>query len=222
MNENILIETKNVSKYYQDGAVAALADVNLKVREREFIVITGPSGSGKSTLLHLIGGLDSSTKGEIYFQNQPIKETIKKGKFRLNNIGFVFQEFYLWSVLNVYENVFLPLMGAPLSKQEKRIRVHDIVERVGLKHKLLSSVNKLSVGERQRVAIARALVLNPKLLLADEPTGNLDSENGKKVLEIFQELNKRDGLTIIMVTHDFGMAKYATRIIKMLDGRIID
>ena len=222
MNENILIETRNVSKYYKDGAVAALDEVNLKIKEREFIVVTGPSGSGKSTLLHLIGGLDSPTRGEIYFQKQPIKETLKKGKFRLNNIGFVFQEFYLWSILNVYENVFLPLMGSSLSKKEKTIRVNDIVTRVGLKHKLFSSVNKLSVGERQRVAIARALVLGPKLVLADEPTGNLDSENGKKVLEIFQDLNKRDGLTIIMVTHDSSMEKYATRIIKMLDGRIID
>ena len=221
MNSEFMIEAKNLSKFYENGKVAALNEINLKVTKGEFLMIRGSSGSGKSTLLHLLGGLDSPTKGEIYFENKNLKYLVRKSTFRIYNIGFVFQTFYLWPILNVLENVLLPLLESDL-KNKERIRKADLlIDMVGLEGKRLFAVNKLSVGERQRVAIARALVMGPKLLLADEPTGSLDSKNKENILDIFRKVNQEKNTTIIMATHETGKSYFFSRSIELLDGRII-
>jgi putative ABC transport system ATP-binding protein len=222
MSEDVLIEVKDVSKYYEDGKVIALNSINLKIIKGEFLVIKGPSGSGKSTLLHLLGGLDSPTKGEIYFDGKRIKDLNKASRlFRINNIGFVFQAFYLWSTLNVLENVSLPLMESNLKKKERLKRAKSLIDMMGLTDKYFSLVGNLSVGERQRVAIARALAMESKVLLADEPTGSLDSKNKENILDIFKRINKENGTTIVMATHEIAVASFFNRSIKLLDGRIV-
>ncbi len=220
MNETPLIETINLSKYYKDGKVLALDNVSLKVTQGEFLVIKGSSGSGKSTLLHLIGGLDLPTKGEIYFQGQIASKVYRQKGFRLNNLGFVFQAFYLWPVLNVLENVLLPLMESTLNKQKKLQKAQEVIALVGVTNKITSAVSNLSIGQRQRVAVARALVMNPKLILADEPTGNLDSNNTENILTLFRQLNKEKNVTIMMVTHEEKALAFCDRYIQILDGRI--
>ena len=220
MNEEILIETVNLSRYYRDGKVLALDKVNLKVTEGEFLVVKGSSGSGKSTLLHLIGGLDLPTAGEIYFAGQEARQVYGQRGFRLNNLGFVFQAFYLWPVLNVLENVLLPLMESPLSRKKKLQIAKDIINLVGMNDKITSAVSNLSIGQRQRVAIARALVMRPKLVLADEPTGNLDSKNTENILTLFKTLNKQSGVTIVMVTHEEKALIFCDRWIQLLDGKV--
>ncbi len=220
MNNPPLIETIGLCRYYKDGGVLALDNVNLAIATGEFLVIKGSSGSGKSTLLHLIGGLDNPTSGEIYFNGQKIKEAYGKSGFRLNNLGFVFQAFYLWPVLNVLENVLLPLMESPLSKQKKLQKAQEIISLVGISDKIYSAVSNLSIGQRQRVAIARALVMDPKLVLADEPTGNLDSKNTENILSLFKTLNKQKGLTIVMVTHEEKALEFCDRRIQLLDGKV--
>ncbi len=220
MNKEFLIETVNLSRYYKDGKVLALDNVNLKITIGEFLAIKGSSGSGKSTLLHLIGGLDLPTTGEIYFQGQTVREVYRKRGFRLNHLGFVFQAFYLWPVLNVLENVLLPLMESGLGKQKKLQKAKEIINLVGMNDKILSSVNNLSIGQRQRVAIARALVMDPKLILADEPTGNLDSKNTENILTLFKTLNKRKNVTVVMVTHEDKALVFCDRWIQLSDGRV--
>jgi len=221
MNNESIIEAKNISKFYENGKVTALNEINLKVTKGEFLVIRGSSGSGKSTLLHLLGGLDSPTKGKIYFENQSFKDMLKKSKFRIYNIGFVFQTFYLWSVLNVLENVLLPLLESTLDKKERIKKADLLIDMMGLNDKRLFAVNKLSVGEKQRVAIARALAMDPKLLLADEPTGSLDSKNKENILNIFRKINQENGITIIMATHETSKLSFFSRDIELLDGRIL-
>jgi putative ABC transport system ATP-binding protein len=220
MNDKVLIDVRAVSKYYEDGKVVALDGVSIQVKKGEFLVIRGPSGSGKSTLLHLIGGLDSPSQGEIYFQEEKLKDVLKKSLFRINNIGFVFQIFYLWSTLNVMENVLLPLMEIRLNKREKLERAKLLIDEMGLSNKYFSSVRGLSVGERQRVAIARALVANPAIILADEPTGSLDSKNSENILQLFRKINKERGVTIVMVTHERMAEGLYDRYIEILDGKI--
>ena len=220
MNKEFLIETVNLSRYYKDGKVLALDNVNLKITIGEFLAIKGSSGSGKSTLLHLIGGLDLPTTGEIYFQGQTVREVYRKRGFRLNHLGFVFQAFYLWPVLNVLENVLLPLMESGLGKQKKLQKAKEIINLVGMNDKILSSVNNLSIGQRQMVAIARALVMDPKLILADEPTGNLDSKNTENILTLFKTLNKRKNVTVVMVTHEDKALVFCDRWIQLSDGRV--
>ncbi|MCX5700633.1 MAG: ABC transporter ATP-binding protein [Candidatus Omnitrophica bacterium] len=220
MNKESLIETVNLSRYYKDGKVLALDNVCLKIAKGEFLAIKGSSGSGKSTLLHLIGGLDIPTAGEIYFEGQIVSEVYKKRGFRLNNLGFVFQAFYLWPVLNVLENVLLPLMESSLSRQKKLQKAKDIINLVEMNDKISSSVSNLSIGQRQRVAIARALVMDPKLVLADEPTGNLDSKNTENVLSLFKTLNKQRDVTIVMVTHEEKALIFCDRWIQLSDGKL--
>jgi ABC-type lipoprotein export system ATPase subunit len=220
MNKEILIETVNLSRYYKDGKVLALDKVNLKIARGEFLAIKGSSGSGKSTLLHLIGGLDNPTSGEIYFQGQISREVYKKRGFRLNHLGFVFQAFYLWPVLNVLENVLLPLMESSLSRQKKMQKAEETIALVGMSEKITSSVSNLSIGQRQRVAVARALVMDPKLILADEPTGNLDSKNTENILSLFKALNKEKNVTIAMVTHEEKALGFCDRCIQLSDGRV--
>lgn len=220
MNNQPLIQTVNLSRYYKDGKVLALDKVNLEIAGSEFLVVKGSSGSGKSTLLHLIGGLDVPTAGEIYFQGRKVREVYRQRGFRLNHLGFVFQAFYLWPVLNVLENVLLPLMESSLGKQKKLQKAKDIINLVGMSDKINSSVNNLSIGQRQRVAIARALVMDPKLILADEPTGNLDSKNTENILSLFKALNKQKNVTIVMVTHEEKALVFCDRWIQLSDGRI--
>jgi len=220
MSDETLIDVKDVSKYYEDGKVTALNNVSMQIKRGEFLVIRGPSGSGKSTLLHLIGGLDSPSEGDIYFQEEKLKDVLKKSLFRINNIGFVFQTFYLWSTLNVMENVLLPLIEVRLSKREKLERAMTLIDEMGLSDKYFSSVRTLSVGERQRVAIARALVANPAIILADEPTGSLDSKNSENILQLFRKINTERGVTIVMVTHEKLPEELYDRAIEIFDGKV--
>jgi putative ABC transport system ATP-binding protein len=220
MNSRLILEARNVSKFYENGSVVALDHVSFTVAKGEFVVITGPSGSGKSTILHLLGGLDTPTKGEIYFDSKLMCEMTMLPRFRITRIGFVFQEFYLWSNLNVYENISLPLMEMAIDKGEKRRRAEYLASLVGLRNKLSTAVRKLSSGEKQRVAIARALVTRPSVLLADEPTGNLDIKNRDSVLEVFKAINTQNQMTIILATHDQRIFGYGDRVLTLCDGKM--
>ena len=219
MNE-ILIETRNVSQYYKDGNVTALDKVNIKVFKGDFFGIKGPSGSGKSTLLHLLGGLDTPSEGEIYFAGMSYRKVLRDSRFRINNIGFVFQAFYLWHTLNVLENVLLPLVEIRITRKEQLERANGLLNLVGMAHRKHAEINSLSMGERQRVAIARALITTPKMILADEPTGNLDSANAENILELFNTLNKDNGVTIVMVTHEKVADSYFSRSVELQDGKV--
>ncbi|PIY81954.1 MAG: ABC transporter ATP-binding protein, partial [Candidatus Omnitrophica bacterium CG_4_10_14_0_8_um_filter_44_12] len=202
MNKEIILEAKNVSKFYKDGQVCAIDRVSLQVYTGEILLIRGPSGCGKSTLMHLLGGLDLPTEGKVYFKGQPIHRCCQKRGFRVNNLGFVFQAFYLWQTLNVIENVMLPLLELPMRGWERVKRAKNIINDLGLTDKMYASVKVLSMGQRQRVAVARALVAGPSIILADEPTGSLDSQNTVNILQLFRRINQEHKVTIIMVTHE--------------------
>ena len=200
----------------------ALNEVNLEIKQGEFVAIMGPSGCGKSTLLNILGTLDSPTSGKYFFNG---KEVDKMGEsqltaFRKGNIGFVFQSFNLIDELNVFENVELPLTYLGLRAAERKQRVHDILKRMAISHRSQHFPQQLSGGQQQRVAIARAVVTNPKLILADEPTGNLDSKNGAEVIKLLSELNG-EGTTIIMVTHSQHDASFAHRTVHLFDGSVV-
>lgn len=219
-----MIQTKNLCKLFRTDEIetVALNGVNLSVEPGEFLAIMGPSGCGKSTLLNILGLLDSPSSGSYLFRGQEVgnmKER-ERGKLRKGNIGFVFQSFNLIDEINVARNVELPLIYLNLSSSERKTRVDEILGRVRLSHRARHMPQQLSGGQQQRVAIARALVTKPKLILADEPTGNLDSKNGKEVMELLAELN-REGTTIIMVTHSERDAAYASRIVHLFDGSIV-
>ena len=204
-----------------DVKVRALCGVDLAIRKGDFVAIMGPSGSGKSTLMHIIGCLDRPTEGEYYLDDQLVSELPKSELSHIRNkkIGFVFQSFNLLPHLNVLKNVELPLMYAGMSVRDRKLKATEILESVGLLDRLKHKPSELSGGQRQRVAIARAIVNDPSILLADEPTGNLDSQAGGDILEIFDRLHKA-GNTVIMVTHDAAVAKRADRIIHIMDGQI--
>lgn len=218
-----LIELKDVSKVY-DGATPfkALRNVNLEIRAGEFISIVGPSGSGKSTLLHLLGFLDRPSSGEILFEERRTSEMSEAqlARIRQREIGFVFQAFNLAPTLTVFKNVELPLIIQEMPGEERRKVVERHLALVGLSEKRDNLPSQLSGGEKQRVAIARALVTNPKIILADEPTGNLDSKSGGVVLDFISNLHKEKGITVIIVTHERHVADYTKRIIYIMDGRI--
>lgn len=220
MSKSIILEAKNVSKVYEDGQVKAVDDLSLQVYSREILIVQGPSGSGKSTLMHLLGGLDSPSDGAIYFKGQPIQDACRNKCFRVTNLGFIFQAFYLWQNLNVLENVMLPLLELPLSRKERIFRTRKIIDEVGLTEKTVAAVKFLSMGQRQRVAVARALVANPSVVLADEPTGSLDSRNKENILKLLRCFNRLHKVTIIMVTHENPPVEYFDRQIKLLDGKI--
>ena len=201
----------------------ALQNVSLDVNDGEFVAIMGPSGCGKSTLLNIIGLLDNPTSGDYYLDNQEVghlkereRTNVRKGK-----IGFVFQSFNLIDELNVYENIELPLTYMKISAEERKQKVLEIMRRMSISHRAKHYPQQLSGGQQQRVAIARAVVSGPKLILADEPTGNLDSKNGKEVMALLTQLN-REGTTIVMVTHSQHDAGYAQRIINLFDGEIVE
>lgn len=218
-----MLEIKNVSKTYGQGTakVVALSNVSFRVDEGDFIAIMGPSGSGKSTLLNVIGGLDYPSSGEVILDGKRI-DNLDENDFvdiRRNKIAYVFQQYHLLPSLTALENVMLPLIFCGLKKEEERAL--EMLEEVGLGGRTEHKPSQLSGGEQQRVAIARALVNSPALILADEPTGNMDQETGREILGLFQQLNE-DGRSIIVVTHDPGIAQHAREIIILQDGRIIN
>jgi len=223
MESKTIIELKNVSKHYKMGqsTVKALDGVSTKIEKGDFVVIVGPSGSGKSTLMNMVGALDLATEGEIYLDGRDIEKLVESNlaQIRGKKIGFVFQTFNLIPTLTALGNVALPMIFQGVSKEEREKRANEILKMVHLEHRKDHFPNELSGGERQRVAISRALANNPDVILADEPTGNLDSKTGLEIMDIFQKLNKQ-GKTIILVTHDLNMTKYASKIIKIRDGKI--
>ncbi|MCL7388536.1 MAG: ABC transporter ATP-binding protein [Thaumarchaeota archaeon] len=218
-----VIELINLKKiYYSDGiATPALRGITLKIMDGEFVAIVGPSGSGKSTLLNMIGALDRPTEGRVLIDGIDINKLSDDGLAELRNkkIGFIFQTYNLLARISVLRNVELPLIVRGIPAQVRRKKALSALEEVGLRDKALNKPTQLSGGEQQRVAIARALVSDPKILLADEPTGNLDSTNAKLIAELFSKLNQK-GRTIVMVTHNMAIASYAKRIIYLRDGMI--
>lgn len=219
-----MIRTVNLNKVFRTEEIetSALNNVNLHIQKGEFVAIMGPSGCGKSTLLNIIGLLDNPTKGEYYFDGQEVGGYKERNRtiLRKGNIGFVFQSFNLIDELNVYENVELPLIYLKLSTKERKEMVEKVLERMQISHRKKHFPQQLSGGQQQRVAIARAVVANPKLILADEPTGNLDSKNGLEVMNLLTELN-REGTTIVMVTHSMHDSEFAHRVINLFDGQVI-
>ncbi len=220
----MVIQTRHLFKCYGDGknAVKALDDVSIEVNKKDFIAIMGKSGSGKSTLLNMLGGLDYPTSGDVFVGDECISalDDDKLAKIRRSKIGFIFQNYNLIPVLNVYENIILPLQ---LDKQiVDKEYLEDILETLGLSEKKNSFPSSLSGGQQQRVAIARALANKPKIVLADEPTGNLDSETGFHVISMLKNMNKKYGQTMIVVTHDREIADEMDRIIRVVDGRVIE
>lgn len=216
-----LLRAEGLTKTYPDGEVQALRGVSLDVEQNEAVAIMGPSGCGKSTLLNLLGGLDRPTGGEIYFRGTPLSR-IDRDQYRAREIGFVFQSFYVLSTLSAVENVQVPMFETTLGRRQRVERAEALIEQVGLAHRRNHRPMQLSVGERQRVAIARALANEPSLLLADEPTGNLDSRSQNEVLQLLDDLRQRQGLTLIIITHSPEVAAAAQRVILMRDGRILE
>ncbi|WP_040460321.1 ABC transporter ATP-binding protein [Galbibacter marinus] len=221
----MLLELKNIFKWVNSGGnrFYMLKDVNLKVEKGAFISVMGPSGSGKSTLLNVLGMIDTFDEGEYYFNGEPIHQL--KGKMRSHlfkeNIGFVFQAYHLIDELTVYENIETPLLYKKFKSSERKALVSDMLDRFNIVGKKDLFPAQLSGGQQQLVGVARALIGNPKLLLADEPTGNLNSKQGEEIMEIFKQLNQ-EGVTIVQVTHSEKNADYGTQIIELLDGRIIN
>lgn len=219
-----MIKTENLSMLFttEDVQTKALNEVSLEIKKGEFVAIMGPSGCGKSTLLNILGTLDSSTSGKYFFDGKEIDKMSESQltSFRKGNIGFVFQNFNLIDELTVYENVELPLVYLNSKKSERKKKVMEVLERMNIAHRAGHFPQQLSGGQQQRVAIARAVVTDCPLILADEPTGNLDSTNGLEVMELLSELN-RQGTTVVIVTHSQRDEKFAHRVIHLLDGRIV-
>ncbi|MDK2977935.1 MAG: putative transport system ATP-binding protein [Bacteroidales bacterium] len=219
-----MIKTEQLVKIFRTDEIetTALNKVGLEVKKGEFVAVMGPSGCGKSTLLNIIGLLDNPTSGELWFDGIEVSgfKERQRTELRKSNIGFVFQSFNLIDELTVYENIELPLLYLKVSAKERKEKVDAVLERMKIGHRRKHFPQQLSGGQQQRVAIARAVVANPKLILADEPTGNLDSANGEKVMKLLTELNK-EGTTIVMVTHSPSDAEYAHRIVQLFDGHIV-
>lgn len=219
-----MIKLKNLNKKFitEDIETTALNNINLEIKEGDFLALMGPSGCGKSTLMNVLGLLSTPSSGEFHFINDEVSSYTEsqRTKLRKGCIGFIFQSFNLIDELTVYENIELPLIYLNIPKDERKKRVSEILTRMNIGHRSAHFPRQLSGGQQQRVAICRALIINPKLILADEPTGNLDSKNGEEVMAILTELNK-SGSTIVMVTHSERDAKYAHKVIVLNDGKII-
>lgn len=219
------LKTENLDKIYKLGGrqVRALSDVTLDIQKGDFLSIMGPSGSGKSTLLNILGCLDTPTHGTVFLDGVNVTKVAEKNlyKIRKNKIGFVFQTFNLMPWLNASENVELPMEGTKLSKAECQKRARELLEMVGLSKRIEHRPHKLSAGEQQRVAIARALANNPAIVLADEPTGNLDAKTKYEIVRLLSKLNAEQGTTIIMVTHDSQIASRAARMLSLNDGKLL-
>lgn len=216
-----ILRTEQLSKVYPDGSVSALVDLNLEIPEGQFLAVMGPSGSGKSTLLNLLGGLDLPTSGKIFFRDQPLGDWRTLDRYRSEQIGFVFQSFHLLPTFTALENVQIPMfMGKHTAREREQLAV-ELLKLVGLSSRLRHLPNQLSVGERQRVSIARALANSPVVLLADEPTGNLDTKTGAAIMELFEQLRADRGVTLIVVTHTPEVSARAERLLTLRDGRIV-
>jgi putative ABC transport system ATP-binding protein len=219
-----LIEIKNLKKRYDEGesATTALHSVSFNVEKGEFVAIMGPSGSGKSTLLHILGFLDQQTSGTYHFDGKQMRDYTGEEAARVRNkeMGFIFQAFNLLPRTSVYDNVLLPLVYSDIPESEWDGIVKKAIKSVGLENRASHEPSELSGGEKQRAAIARALVVDPQIIFADEPTGNLDSKSGQVIMEILQDLNERDGRTIVLITHETYTAENAARILHMKDGEI--
>ena len=220
-----MIKTTNLQKIFrtEDVETWALHDVTLEIKEGEFVAIMGPSGCGKSTLLNILGLLDNPSNGTYELNDVEVSKysEAERTNLRKGVIGFVFQSFNLIDELNVYENIELPLLYMGVPKEERKRRVEEAMKRMDISHRVKHFPQQLSGGQQQRVAIARAVVANPKIILADEPTGNLDSKNGKEVMDLLTQLN-REGTTVVMVTHSQHDAGYATRTINLFDGQVVN
>ena len=220
-----LIQLQGVQKvfYTDEMETHALADVHLEIREGEYVAVAGPSGCGKTTLLSILGLLDTPTEGRYLLEDQPVERLTPAQRARIRNrrIGFIFQAFNLISDLTVYENVELPLTYRGVSGADRQQRVEEALKRVGMSHRAKHYPAQLSGGQQQRVAVARAVAGDPAILLADEPTGNLDSTNGEAVMELLRDLHSQ-GATICMVTHDPRYASHADRTVRLFDGRVVD
>ncbi len=221
-----MIRLDKVSKTYQvgDETVHALSTIDLAVAKGEFVVVVGPSGSGKSTMLHIIGGLDSPTSGRVIIDGRDLSQASDRelSRYRNGSVGFVFQTFNLHPTYNALENVALPLIFSRVSPKRRLDLARQALETVGLAQRAGHRPNQLSGGERQRVGIARALVAQPKIILADEPTGNLDSKTGGRIIELLLHLNREKGITLLLVTHDLDIAAHAPRALFMRDGVIVE
>ena len=220
-----MIKTEKLQKIFrtEDVETWALHDVTLEIKEGEFVAIMGPSGCGKSTLLNILGLLDNPSNGTYELNGVEVSKysEAERTNLRKGVIGFVFQSFNLIDELNVYENIELPLLYMGVPKEERKRRVEEAMKRMDISHRVKHFPQQLSGGQQQRVAIARAVVANPKIILADEPTGNLDSKNGKEVMDLLTQLN-REGTTVVMVTHSQHDAGYATRTINLFDGQVVN
>jgi putative ABC transport system ATP-binding protein len=221
---NNIIQTKDLQKVYttEEVETTALNSINIEIKKGEFVAIMGPSGCGKSTLMNIIGLLDNPSNGEYHFLDQEISKYTEwqRAKLRKGNIGFVFQSFNLIDELTVFENVELPLLYLNVSTDERKKKVEDVLQRMDIMHRRNHFPQQLSGGQQQRVAIARAVVASPQLILADEPTGNLDSANSEEVMNLLTQLNQA-GTTIVMVTHSPHDANYSHRIINLFDGKVV-
>ena len=221
-----LIKVKNLHKVYtlEKTEITAVQDVSLEIQAGERVCLMGPSGSGKSTLLNIIGCVDQASKGDIFIDGEDANKLsdARLSDFRNRTMGFIFQNFNLIPVLSVFENVEYPLLLQHVSSKERKNRVHELLEKVGLADYGKRSPEKLSGGQRQRVAIARALVTNPKLVIADEPTASLDHATGKSIMGLMVEMNRSAGSTLVFATHDPTVAEFAGRVVSMIDGQVIE
>ncbi|MGO9324973.1 MAG: ABC transporter ATP-binding protein [Terracidiphilus sp.] len=215
-----ILEARGLVKSYDDGRVAALRGVDVSIEAGEYLTISGPSGSGKSTLLHMLGGLDSPSSGEVLFRGSPLGTVVNLDSFRSRQVGFIFQAFHLLPTLRAVENVQVAMLALNGRANHRVERASALLEEMGLKDRMQHYPNELSAGERQRVAIARALANDPTILLADEPTGNLDSMNTGHIMEILRGIREQRGMTLVIVTHENDIALSAPRHIHIRDGRI--
>jgi putative ABC transport system ATP-binding protein len=215
-----LLETRNLAKSYDDGRIQALRGVDLQVSCGEFLAIRGPSGSGKSTLLHLLGGLDQPSGGEVLYKGKSLFHCFDLDSYRARRVGFVFQAFHLLPTLSAWENVQMPMFESDLSMRQRKEKAEVLLNEMGLAHRLRQCPNELSAGERQRVAIARSLANDPEILLADEPTGNLDTETSAKIMALLSGIQLSRNMTLVVVTHEAEVAERAQRTLYCRDGRI--
>ena len=220
VSTDVVFEAVELKKHFDNGNVAALRGVDLQIRQGEFVAIIGPSGCGKSTLLALLGSLDKPSEGALTYRGKSIPNLPDPTAYRSREIGFIFQSFHLLPTFTAMENVQIPMFEGTRSRAERKQRAVELLKSVGLEHRLGHFPSELSGGERQRVAIARSLANKPSVLLADEPTGNLDSQSAQHIMELILQFHREMGMTLILVTHDLAIAERASRIVSMRDGRV--